>query len=66
MPEKQSEEKKAYAIPLRYIIAFLILTLIICYFLKEQALFEKLLMILVPFLIGTSVKLTYLLLFKSV
>jgi len=43
-------------IPLKYIIAFLILVLIVCYFFKEQVLFERILMILIPFLIGSSVK----------
>ena len=45
-----------FHINLKWIIAFIIILLIVCYFLKEQALFERLLMILVPFLIGASVK----------
>lgn len=45
-------------IPIKYIVSFLIILLIIFYYCKEQVLFEDLLKILVPFLIGTSVKIT--------
>jgi len=47
-------------IPLKYLIFFIIILLIIFYFFKEQNLFEKLLMMLVPFMIGSSIKLSYL------
>jgi hypothetical protein len=45
-------------IPLKHIISAIIVLLIICYFFKEKPLFEDLLKLLVPFLIGTSVKIT--------
>ena len=45
-----------FHINLKYIIAFIIILLIVLYFCKEQELFDRLLMLLVPFLIGTSVK----------
>lgn len=58
-PDVISKIAKAH-IPLKYLIFYIIILLIILYFCKEQDLFEKLLMILVPFLIGSSVKLSCL------
>jgi glucan phosphoethanolaminetransferase (alkaline phosphatase superfamily) len=46
-------------ISLKWIITFLITLLIVCYFFKEQVLFEDLLKILVPFLVGASMKVSY-------
>jgi hypothetical protein len=43
-------------VPLKHLIFYIILLLIVLFFFKEQKLFETLLMMLVPFLIGTSVK----------
>jgi hypothetical protein len=46
--------------PLKWIISLIIIILIILYFCNQIELFEKLLLLLVPFLIGTSVKVGYL------
>jgi hypothetical protein len=45
--------------PLKWVISFIIVILIVLYFCNQIELFEKLLMMLVPFLIGTSVKVVY-------
>jgi glucan phosphoethanolaminetransferase (alkaline phosphatase superfamily) len=54
----KEQVKKIYHshVPLKHIIAAIIVLLIVLYFFKEKVLFEDLLKILVPFLIGTSVK----------
>lgn len=57
--KKQVEKIGNIHIPIKYIVASLIFLLVICYFFKEQVLFEDLLKILIPFLIGTSVKVAY-------
>lgn len=46
-------------ISLKMIVTFLITLLIVFYFFKEQVLFEDLLKILVPFLVGASMKVSY-------
>jgi hypothetical protein len=43
-------------INIKYIVAFIIVLLIVLYYCKEKILFEDLLKMLVPFLIGTAVK----------
>ena len=48
-------------IPFKYILAFIAILLICLYSYKETELFEKLLMLIIPFLIGTSVKVAYIL-----
>ena len=43
-------------INIKWVVSFLILLLVVLYFCNQLELFEKLLLMLVPFLIGTSVK----------
>jgi hypothetical protein len=57
--KKKVEKIGNIHIQIKYIVASLIFLLIICYFFKEQVLFEDLLKMLVPFLIGASVKVAY-------
>lgn len=53
---KEENGRRSYHVPLKAVILFLITLLIVLYFFNEQELFDRLLMILVPFIIGTSVK----------
>jgi hypothetical protein len=46
-------------VPLKWIITFLIVLLIILYFCNENQLFEDMIRLLIPFLIGASVKVAY-------